>query len=77
MCIWLVQVFKYDEEMSISLLESDLKMSKSHAYVVHKFDKNVSHLSTSVNLYEPNEQFFFFYEQNNYWTDRTNIGTII
>ena len=52
-------MFKYDEEMSISLLESDLKMSKSHAYVVHKFDKNVSHLSTSVNLYEPNEQFFF------------------
>lgn len=56
---------KHDEEMSIcsstpqahrgytnsSLLESDLKMSESHANVV-SFDENVSTLS---NLYERNE----------------------
>ena len=48
---------KYDEEMSICLLESDLKMSKSHANVV-SFDENVSDLSTSMNLYERKEQFF-------------------
>ena len=41
---------KYDEEMSICLLESDLKMSKSHASVV-SIDENVSNLSTSVNLF--------------------------
>ena len=29
---------KYDEEMSICLLESDLKMSKSHATNVVSFD---------------------------------------
>ena len=32
---------KYDKEMSFCLLESDLKMSKSHANVV-SFDENVS-----------------------------------
>ena len=32
---------KYDEEMSFCLLESDLKMSKSHADV-KSFDENVS-----------------------------------
>ena len=37
--------FKYDEEMSFSFLESDLKMSKSHANVV-SFEGNVSYLST-------------------------------
>ena len=31
---------KYDEEMSFCLLESDLKMSKSHTNVV-SFDENV------------------------------------
>ena len=47
---------KYDEEKSINcLLESDLKMSKSHANVV-RFDENVSYLSTSVNLYERKER---------------------
>ena len=50
---------KYDEVRSICLLESDLKMSKSHANVV-RFDGNVSYLSTSMNLYERKEQFFFF-----------------
>ena len=40
----------YDEEMNICLLESHLKMSKSHANVV-SFDENVSYLSTSMNLY--------------------------
>ena len=46
---------KYDEEMSICLLESDPKMSRSHANVV-SFDENF--LSTSVNLYERKEHFF-------------------
>jgi len=45
-----------DQEMCICLLESDLKMSKSHANVV-SFDENVSYLSTLMNLYEQNEQF--------------------
>ena len=52
---------KYDEEMSIRLLWSDLKMSQSHANVVSS-DENVSYLSTSMNLYEPKEQFFFMNE---------------
>ena len=39
------------------MLESDLKMSKSHANVV-SFDENVSYLSTSTNLYERKEHFF-------------------
>ena len=47
---------KYDKEMSIFLLESDLKMSKSRANVV-SCDENVSYLSTSVNLFEQKEQF--------------------
>ena len=55
---------KYDEEMSICLLESDLKMIKSRANVV-SFDENVSYLSTSMNLYERKEQ-FFFYERNSH-----------
>ena len=46
----------YDEEMNICLLESHLEMSKSHANVV-SFDENVSYTSTSMNLYERNEQF--------------------
>ena len=41
---------KYNKEMSIWLLESDLKMSKSHANVV-SVDENVSYLSTSMNLF--------------------------
>ena len=53
----------YDEEMNICLLESHLEMSKSHANVV-SFDENVSYLSTSMNLYERNEH--FFYKQNSY-----------
>ena len=49
---------KYDEEMSICLLESvNLKLSKPHANVV-SFDENVSYLSTSMNLYEQKEQCF-------------------
>ena len=43
--------------MNICLLESHLKMSKPYANVV-SFDENVSYLSTSMNLYERNEQFF-------------------
>ena len=48
---------KYSEKVSICLLESDLKMSKSHANVV-SFDANASYLSTSTNLYERKEQLF-------------------
>ena len=43
---------QYDEEMNICLLESHLKMIKSHANVV-SFDGNESYLWTSMNLYEP------------------------
>ena len=51
---------KYYEEKSINcLLESDLKMNKFHADVV-RFDEKESYLSTSINLYERKEQFFFF-----------------
>ena len=50
---------KYDEEMNICLLESDLKMSKSYANAV-SFDEDMSYFSTSMNLYERNEHFFFF-----------------
>ena len=50
-------VLNYDEEMNICLLGSHLKMSISHANVV-SFDKKVSYLSTSMNLYERNEHFF-------------------
>ena len=57
---------KYDEEMNICSLESRLEMRKSHANVV-SFDEKVSYLLTSMNLYL----------RNSYWTDRTNIGTII
>ena len=48
---------KYGEETSICLLESDPKMSKSHANVV-SFYENVSYLSNSVKLYEGKEHFF-------------------
>ena len=47
----------HDEEMSISLLQSHLKMSKSHVNVV-SFDDNVSYLLTSMILYEQNKHFF-------------------
>ena len=47
---------KYDEEVSICLLENQLEISKSHAIVV-SFDENVSYLLTSMNLYERNEHF--------------------
>ena len=70
MNIWLVHAALNMTEMNICWLE----MSKSHANVV-SFDENVSYLLTSMNLYERNEH--FFYEQNSYGTDRTNIGTII
>lgn len=40
---------EYDEEISICLLESDLKMSKCRANVV-SFDENVSYLSTIMSL---------------------------
>ena len=77
---------KHDEEMSIcsstpqahggfinsSLLESDLKMSKSHANVV-SFDENVSYLSTMMNLYERNEHILM---NETAIENRTNIGTI-
>ena len=53
----------YDEEMNICFLESHLKTCKSHANVV-SFDENVSYLSTSMNLYERNE--YFFYKQNSH-----------
>ena len=60
---WTHPGVKYDEETSICLLQSDLKMSKSHANVV-SFDENVSYLSTSINLYEGNA--IMFYERNSY-----------
>jgi len=44
-----------DQEMCICLLESDLKMIKSHANVV-SFDENVSYSSTLMNLNERKEQ---------------------
>ena len=56
-------VVKYDKEMDICLLENDPKMSKYHANVV-SFDENVSYLSTSMNLYERIEQ--YFYERNSF-----------
>ena len=58
---------QYDEERNICLLESHLKMSKPHANVV-SFDENVSYLSTSMSLYERNEQFFM-----NKTADRTEL----
>ena len=54
---------QYDEDMKICLLESHLKRTKSHANVV-SFDENVFYLSTSMNLYERNQH--FFYKQNSY-----------
>ena len=50
------------------MLESDLKLSKSHANVV-SFEENVSYLLTSKNLYSAKGTiffFFFFYERNSY-----------
>ena len=38
---------KYDEDMNICLLESDLKMRKSHANLV-SFEEKVSYLSISI-----------------------------
>ena len=54
---------KYDEEMNICLLESDLSRNdrKSHANVV-RFVENVSYMSTSTNLYQRKEQFVFMNE---------------
>ena len=74
---------KHDEEMSIcsstpqahmgyinsSLLESDLKMSESHANVV-SFDENVSTLS---NLYERNEHLLM---NETTVENMTTIGTV-
>jgi len=74
---------KHDDEMSIcssipqahgeyinsNLLESDLKMSKSHANVV-RFDENVSHLSNS---FERNEHLLM---NETAIGNETNIGTI-
>jgi len=55
--------------MSICFLESDLKMSKSHANVVN-FDGNVSYSSTLMNLYEWNKQFLM---NETVAENRTNI----
>jgi len=74
---------KHDDEMSIwssipqahgeyinsNLLESDLKMSKSHAYVV-RFDENVSHMSNSS---ERNEHLLM---NKTAIGNETNMGTI-
>jgi len=62
-----------DQEMCICLLESDLRMIKSHANVV-SFDKNVSYSSTLMNLYERNEQLLM---NETAIENRTNIGTIV
>ena len=50
---------QYDEEMNICLLESHLKMSKSHANLV-SFDENVSYFSTLITYICKQ----YFYEQN-------------
>ena len=42
------------------MLESDLKLSKSHANVV-SFEENVSYLLTSMNLYSAKGTIFFFF----------------
>ena len=55
-----------------SLLESDPKMSKSHANVV-SFDENVSYLSAMTNLYERNEHFLM---SETATENRTNMGRI-
>jgi len=62
-----------DQEMCIFLLESDLRMIKSHANVV-SFDKNVSYSPTLMNLNEQNEQLLM---NETAIENRTNIGTII
>ena len=54
--------------LSSSLLESDLKMSKSHTNVV-SFDENVSHFS---HLFERNEHFLI---NETAIGNKTNIGT--
>jgi len=59
--------------MCISLLESDLKIIKSHANVV-SFDENVSYSSTLMNLYERNEQLSM---NETAIENKTNIGTIV
>ena len=64
---------KNDQQMCICLLESDPKMSISHANVV-SFDENMSYSSTLMNLYERNEQFLM---NETAIENRTNIGTII
>ena len=52
---------KYDGERNTYLLESDLKMSRSHANMV-SFDENVSNLSTSMNLFSERNTFYFMKE---------------
>ena len=59
--------------MSICLLKSDLKMSKSHANVV-SFHENVSYRSTLMNLYERNELFLL---NETAIENSVNIGTVI
>ena len=49
--------------MTKRLLESDLKMSKSHANMV-SFDEQVSYLWTLMKLYE--RKGHSFYERNSY-----------
>ena len=77
---------KHDEEMSIcsstpqahkgyinsSLLEDDLKMSKSHASV-QSYDESVSYLSSMANLYEQKEHFLMSEAATE---NRANIETI-
>jgi len=58
--------------MNSSSLESDLKMSKSHANVV-SCDENLPYLSTLMNLYEGNEQFLM---SQTAIENSTNIGII-
>ena len=55
------------------MLESDLRMIKSHADVV-SFDDNVSYSSTLMNLYERNEQLLM---NETAIENRTNINTIV
>ena len=55
-----------------SLLEGDLKMSKSHATVL-SYDENVSYLSSTTNLYERKEHFLM---SKTATENRANIGTI-
>jgi len=69
MSIWSLIPQAHGKYINSNLLESDVKMSKSHANVV-RFDENVSHLSNSSAL---NEHLLM---NETAIGNETNIGTI-